>query len=57
MDRETFVSGAEMRVRLESHRFWYNEERPHSGLKYQAPAAFRRAWQEQHQEPPKRLPD
>jgi putative transposase len=56
LDREAFVSVAEARVRLQSHRRWYNEERPHSGLKYQSPAAFRRVWQEQ-QEPPERASD
>jgi putative transposase len=56
LDREVFVSVAEARVRLESHRHWYNQERPHSSLKYRPPATFRRAWQEQ-QEPPQRASD
>lgn len=36
----------EAQTRLESQRRWYNEERPHSSLKYVPPAAFARAWQE-----------
>jgi len=45
--REVFVSLAEMRVRLQSHRDWYNAERPHSSLKYRTAAAFQRTWQQQ----------
>lgn len=33
-------------VRLETQRAWYNEERPHSRLKYQTPRAFRQSWQQ-----------
>jgi putative transposase len=45
LDREVFLSVAEAQVHLETHRRWYNEERPHSSLKYQAPLVFRQAWQ------------
>jgi len=40
LDREVFVSVAEARARLEAHRRWYNEERPHSSLKYRTPKRF-----------------
>ena len=57
-DRAVFVWVAQARVGLESHRHWYNGECPHSGLKFQTPAAFRRAWQEQREGPPgHRQPD
>jgi len=46
LDREVFASVAEARVRLGAHRRWYNEERPHSSLKYRPPAAFARDWQQ-----------
>ena len=45
LSREVFASVAEAQVRLEAQRRWYNEERPHSSLKYLPPAAFARAWQ------------
>jgi len=49
LDREVFASVAEAQVRLESQRRWYNEERPHSSLKYLPPAVFARAWQQAQQ--------
>lgn len=52
LDREVFASVAEAVVRLETHRLWYNEERPHSSLNYLSPDQFARAWQ-QRQEPKK----
>lgn len=39
-----FASVAEARVRLESFRQHYNDERPHSRLGYQTPSEFKRAW-------------
>jgi len=50
LDREVFLSVAEAQTRLETHRRWYNEGRPHSSLKYVPPAAFARAWRQEHQE-------
>jgi transposase InsO family protein len=46
LDREAFASVAEARVHLQTHRRWYNEERPHSSLKYTPPVVFRQAWQQ-----------
>jgi len=50
LNREVFASVAEAQVRLEVQRRWYNEERPHSSLKYVSPAAFARAWRQQEQQ-------
>ncbi len=49
LDREAFASVAETTVHLETHRHWYNEERPHSSLNYLSPAQFARAWQQQQE--------
>jgi putative transposase len=49
LDREIFLSVAEAQVRLETHRHWYNEGRPHSSLKYVSPATFARAWRQKQQ--------
>ena len=46
LDREVFASVAEAQVCLGVHRRWYNEERPHSSLKYKSPATFARDWQQ-----------
>jgi putative transposase len=46
LDREVFASVAEAQVRLGVHRRWYNEERPHSSLKYVPPAKFAWDWQQ-----------
>lgn len=40
LNREVFVSVAEAQARLEAHRRWYNQERPHSSLKYLPPNKF-----------------
>jgi transposase InsO family protein len=45
LSREVFASAREAQVRLETPQHWYNEERPHSSLKYQTPQAFRQSWQ------------
>ena len=45
LNREAFASVQEARVQLETHRHWYNKERPHSSLKYLPPATFRQQWQ------------
>lgn len=50
LNREVFASVAEARVRLEGHRVWYNQERPHSSLKYTPPAIFKQAWQQNQQQ-------
>lgn len=50
LNREVFVTVAETVVRLETHRHWYNEERPHSSLKYVPPAIFARAWHQEQQQ-------
>ena len=50
LSREAFASVKEAQVRLAAHRRWYNEERPHSSLKYLSPAAFKQAWQKQSQQ-------
>ena len=60
LDREVFASVAEAQVRLGVHRRWYNEERPHSSLKYKSPATFARAWQQdlkQEEQADKKPPD
>jgi putative transposase len=49
LDREVFASVQEARVRLGTHQLWYNEERPHSSLKYLPPVVFARVWQENQQ--------
>jgi len=41
-----FVSVAEAKARVEAHRHWYNEERPHSSLKYLPPKRFAEVWQQ-----------
>jgi putative transposase len=41
-----FHSVAEARVTLAAYRRQYNEERPHSSLRYQTPAEFKRDWLE-----------
>lgn len=51
LNREEFASVKEAQVRLASHQLWYNQERPHSSLKYLTPQAFKQAWQQkQNQE-------
>jgi putative transposase len=49
LNREVFTSVREAQVRLASHRLWYNEERPHSSLKYLTPNAFRQSWQQEQE--------
>jgi putative transposase len=49
LNRETFASLAEMRLRLVSHQNWYNQERIHSSLDYLTPEEFRQGWEEQQQ--------
>jgi putative transposase len=46
LNREVFVSVAEAQARLEAHRRWYNEERPHSSLKYLPPKKFAEVWRQ-----------
>lgn len=46
LDREVFVSVAEAQARLEAHRRWYNEGRPHSSLKYLPPIQFAGNWKQ-----------
>lgn len=40
LERETFGSVEEAQVLADAYRYWYNEERPHSALRYLTPAAF-----------------
>jgi putative transposase len=49
LNREAFASLAEMRLRLASHRNWYNQERIHSSLDYLTPEEFHQQWKEQRQ--------
>lgn len=46
LNREWFRSRAEARVLIERWRQFYNEQRPHSALRYKPPAQVRRGWQE-----------
>jgi len=50
LNREVFATVQEAQVRLEIQRRWYNEERPHSSLKYVPPAVFARAWRQKQVE-------
>jgi transposase InsO family protein len=43
LNREVFLSIAEAQVRLEGHRRWYNQERPHSSLRYRSPTEYAQA--------------
>lgn len=47
LDREVFISVAEAQTRLETHRRWYNEGRPHSRLNSLSPMTFAQNWREQ----------
>jgi putative transposase len=49
LSREIFASVKEAQVRLETHRHWYNEERPHSSLNYLTPVDFKQAWQQRQE--------
>jgi putative transposase len=44
LNSEVFVSVAEARVRVETFRRHYNEERPHSSLGYLTPSEFKERW-------------
>jgi len=44
LNREWFRTRAEAKVLIERWRQFYNEQRPHSALRYQPPAQIRRAW-------------
>jgi transposase InsO family protein len=46
LNREAFASLAEARLRLASHRLWYNQERIHSSLGYLTPEEFHQQWKE-----------
>ena len=46
LNRELFVSVAQAKICLEAHRHWYNEERPHSSLKYLSPLKFAESWKQ-----------
>ncbi len=50
LSREVFASVAEAQVRLGARRRWYNEERPHSSLRYRPPAVFARQWRQEQAE-------
>jgi transposase InsO family protein len=49
LEREVFTSLVEAQVLVETYRCEYNTERPHSSLRYQTPAAFCIAAQNQPQ--------
>ena len=44
LNMHVFASAIEASVRLKAFRHHYNEERPHSALRYQTPSEFKRAW-------------
>jgi putative transposase len=44
LNMHVFASAIEASVRLSAYRHHYNEERPHSALRYQTPSEFKRAW-------------
>lgn len=46
LNLHVFSSLAEARVRLETFRQQYNDDRPHSRLGYQTPSEFKRTWVE-----------
>ena len=48
LNQEVFLSLADAQVRVEIWRKWYNAERPHSSLKYQAPDEFAAKWRQNH---------
>ena len=45
LNREVFLSVLHARVVMQRFLRYYNEERPHSALKYATPVEFRRAWE------------
>lgn len=45
LNRETFLSVKDAQARLDRHRNWYNQERPHSSLGYLAPIEFHQKWE------------
>ena len=47
LNREVFTSVLHAQVVMQRFQRYYNEERPHSALKYATPAEFRRAWEAQ----------
>lgn len=57
LNREVFASIKDAQVRIAQHRVWYNQERPHSSLKYLSPVAFRTQWQQEQDQEAERLPD
>lgn len=52
LNRELFMSLREAQVMTEAFRREYNEFRPHSGLGYQSPVAYREAWEARQTTPP-----
>jgi putative transposase len=50
LNQQVFVSLPDAQVRIGSWRREYNEERPHSSLKYRTPLEFKRAWAANPQE-------
>jgi transposase InsO family protein len=45
LNGEVFLSVVDAQVRAGVWRRWYNEERPHSSLRYQTPREFAAGWQ------------
>jgi len=56
LNMELFVSVIDARWTIESHRRYYNEERPHDALGDLSPLAFKRQWLAAHPEHPGALP-
>ncbi len=52
LNREVFESLKEAKVLIEDHRREYNDDRPHSSLSYQTPAAFAAGCRQAAQAPP-----
>ena len=50
LNQQVFLSLLDAQVRIACWRREYNEERPHSSLKYRTPQEFKREWQKNPQE-------
>ena len=57
LNRESFVSVREAQARLDRHRIWYNQKRPHSALAYLTPETYRREWEEREADTEKKRTD
>ena len=50
LNQQVFLSVLDAQVRIACWRREYNEERPHSSLRYRTPFEFKREWRENPQE-------